>query len=149
MLLGRQQQFELSGQQTGMEAFKAIQLRAGTVAHGDVVKYGTAGRVATNGDTEVDLGRFTLFEPFHFHFHRTPADTAVAVDMPAPATWTALQLLEERHATRIADGTRWRIALPPEARKLVWIELRFEKPVPELENWPTLRSLALPQPRVK
>ncbi len=145
ILLGRRQQFELSGQQTGIEAFKAVQLRAGTVAHGEVVKFGTTGRVATNGETEVDLGRFTLFEPFHFHFHRTVAEERVAVDMPAPATWTALQLLEERHATRIAEGTRWRIALPPEASKLIWVELRFEKPIPELESWPTRRSLGLPQ----
>jgi hypothetical protein len=148
-LLGRRQQFELSGQQTGIEAFKGIQLRAGTVAHGEVVKFGTTGRVATNAEAEVNLGRFTLFEPFHFHFHRTLADDRVAVDMPAPATWTAIQLLEERHATRIADGTKWRIALPPEAGKLIWIELRFEKAIPELETWPTLRTLALPPARVK
>src|SRR5690606_30872575 len=107
VLLGRRQQFELSGQQTGMEAFQGIQLRAGTVAHGEVVKFGTTGRVPTNGEAEVNLGRFTMFEPFHFHFHKTTADERVAVDMPAPSTWTALQLLEERHATRIADGTRW------------------------------------------
>ena len=96
VLPGRQEQFELSGQRTGITTFRAMQLRAGTIEHGAVVKYGTPGLVPTDAGSEVELGRFTLYEPFHFHFHRAVTDTHIAVDMPAPATWTALELLDER-----------------------------------------------------
>jgi hypothetical protein len=142
-LLGQQLQFELSGQRTGITTFHAIQLRAGTVAHGAVVKYGTSGPVPTETPSEIELGRFTLYEPFHFHFHRAANDPRVAVDMPAPSTWTALELLSERQATRVGDGTRWRVALSPETGKLIWVELRFNKPFPELDAWPTREQIGL------
>jgi hypothetical protein len=63
--------------------------------------------------------------------------------MAAPSTWTALELLSERQATRIGEGSRWRVALTPEAGKLIWIELRFEKPFPDLDAWPTREQIGL------
>jgi len=143
VLLGRQQQFELSGQRTDITSMRAMQLRAGTTNHGSVVKYGTPGLVPTDAASEVELGRFTLYEPFHFHFHRAVTDTHIAVDMPAPAEWTALELLNERQATRIADGTRWRVALAPEPGKLIWVEVRFDKPFPDFDAWPTAEQVGL------
>ena len=140
VLLGRQQQFELSGQRTDITTYRAVQLRAGTIEHGAVVKYGTPGLVPTDAGSEIELGRFTLYEPFHFHFHRAVTDTHIAVDMPAPSTWTALELLDERQGTRIADGTRWRVSLAPESGKLIWVEMRFDKPFPDFDAWPTRRT---------
>jgi hypothetical protein len=142
-LPGQPQQFALSGQRTGITTFHAIQLRAGTIDHGAVVKFGTSGPVPTETSGEIELGRFTLYEPFHFHFHRAVNDSKVAVDMPAPSTWTALELLSERQATRVGDGTRWRVALSPETGKLIWVELRFDKPFPELDAWPTREQIGL------
>lgn len=144
VLPGRQQQFELSGQRTGITTFKAMQLRAGTVEHGAVVKYGTPGLVPTDGASETELGRFTLYEPFHFHFHHAVTDQHIAVDMAAPSTWTSLELLFERQGTRIGDGTRWRVALPPEPGKLIWVEIRFDKPFPDFDTWPTREQVGLP-----
>jgi len=144
VLLGKQQQFELSGQRTGITTFKAMQLRAGTIEHGSVVKYGTPGLVPTDGAGETELGRFTLYEPFHFHFHRSVTDTHIAVDMPAPSPWTSLELLFEHQGTRIGDGTRWRVALSPEPGKLIWVEIRFDKPFPDFDAWPTREQIGLP-----
>ncbi|HSI15442.1 MAG TPA: type VI secretion protein IcmF/TssM N-terminal domain-containing protein [Chthoniobacter sp.] len=143
VLLGRQQQFELSGQRTGITTFRAVQLRAGTTDHGSVVKYGTPGLVPTDAPSEIELGRFTLYEPFHFHFHRAATDPHIAVDMPAPSTWTSLELLNERQGTRIGDGTRWRVSLSPEPGKIIWVEMRFDKPFPDFDAWPTAEQVGL------
>ena len=143
VLLGRKEQFDLSGQQTAMGVYRAVQVRAGTIAHGSAVKYGTPGRVPTEASAEVELGRFTTYEPFHFHFHTTVEDSRVAVDMPAPAEWTALQLIHERAGLRVGDGTQWQVALTPATGKLIWIELRFDKPLPPLDEWPTKLSTGL------
>jgi hypothetical protein len=147
VLLPHREQFDLSGQRTGMDFFKAIQMRAGTRVHGATVKYGTPGLIPTDSPSETPLGRFTMFEPFHFHFHKSPADPQIAVDMPAPEKWTAILLPFENHATRLDGGRRWRTALRPAPDKLIWIELRFEEPLPDFDEWPTLRSLGLESPR--
>ncbi len=147
VLLPERQQFQLSGQSTGIDAFKGIQLRAGTIAHGSVVKYGTHGVVTTSAPSEKLLGKFTLYEPFHFHFHRSLSDSTIAVDMPTPDRWTALLLPFEQRAVRSKDGKTWRVGLRPAADKLIWIELRLEEPLPEFSEWPTLRSLGLERPR--
>ncbi len=145
VLLPRRDQFELSGQRTGMDFYKAIQMRAGSRVHGATVKYGTAGLVPTDSPSEISLGRFTMFEAFHFHFHKaiTDSPTQPAVDMPAPDRWTAILLPFERHATRLDGGKRWRGALSPAPDKLIWIEFRFEESLPAFDEWPTLRSLGL------
>jgi hypothetical protein len=143
VLPGRTVQFELSGQRTGITTYKAMQLRAGTVEHGAVVKYGTSTAVPTDAGSEIALGRFTLYEPFHFHFFRAVGDSHIAVDMPAPDTWTALELLNERQGTRVGDGTKWRVSLAPESGKIIWIELRFDKPFPDFDAWPTREQIGL------
>jgi hypothetical protein len=143
VLLPQRQQFELSGQKTGMDDFQGIQMRAGTIAHGAVVKFGTPGVVSTHAPAETVLGRFTLHEPFHFHFHKTLGSSPIAVDMPAPERWTALLLPFETRAVRSKDGKGWRVGLRPADDKLIWIEIRFEEPLPEFSDWPTLRSLGL------
>jgi hypothetical protein len=143
VLLGQRQQFELSGQKTGMTKYRAVQIRAGTTDHGSEVKYGTTGLVPTDAANEVELGRFTLAEAFHFHFHRTITDRTIANDMPAPSSWTSLELLNERQGLRIGDGTRWRVSLAPEPGQLIWIEFRFDKPFPEFDAWPTREQVGL------
>jgi hypothetical protein len=143
VLLPHRQQFELSGQRTGMDFFKAIQIRAGTRTHGAAVKYGTPGLVPTDSPNETILGSFTMFEPFHFHFHKSPADSQIAVDMAAPVRWTAILLPFESQATRLDGGKRWRAALRPAPDKLIWIEFRFVEPLPEFDEWPTFKTLGL------
>jgi IcmF-related N-terminal domain len=143
VLLSVREQAELSGARTGMGIYPAIQMRAGTTAHGSTVRSGTPGRVPTNSQNDVILGRFTMFEPFHFHFYFSPTDSAIAVDMPAPDRWTSIMLPWERQATRLDGGKRWRLALRPGEDKLIWIELRFDAPLPPFEEWPTLRSIGL------
>ena len=149
-LMNRADQFRLSGQQIGMDAFKAIELRVGTIDHATPIKRGTVGRVSTDTAADLELAKFTLHESFHFHFYHTLGDSAVAADIPAPGDWTALRVLDERRARRIGDGRRWQFALPASAGKLIWLEFRFDEPLPEFDDWPTTSSLgldALPPPR--
>jgi len=141
MLVNQRAQFELSGQQVGTDVYGGVQLRAGNIDHGAPVKGATPGRIPTNSSGDVELGRFRMDEAFHFHLHRTIADAAVALDQPAPDNWTALRLLEDYNGTRIGDGTRWRVSLRLPNGKLVWFELRFEKPLPPLADWPTRQTL--------
>lgn len=147
VLLPRGRQFELSGQRIGTDDFKGIRLRAGTIAHGATVKFGTPGIESTNSASEKVLGQFTLQEPFHFHFHRSTGDSTIAVDMPAPESWTALLLPFEQRAVRSNDGRSWRVGLQPANDKLIWIEIRFDEPLPEFSEWPTLHSLGLDDKR--
>jgi hypothetical protein len=147
VLMSRGEQLRLSGQQIGMDAFKQIELRVGTVDHALGVQAGAAGRLSTDSPTDRDIARFTLHEAFHFHFYRNPTDSAVSADMPAPTNWTSLRLLDQQNARRIGDGKRWQFALQPGDRKLVWIEFRFEAPFPEFNDWPTFRSIGLDNSR--
>jgi hypothetical protein len=66
--------------------------------------------------------------------------------MPAPGNWTALRLLDEKRGRRIGDGRRWQFALQPAPGKLLWFEFRFDTPLPEFDDWPTLQSIGLDTP---
>ena len=143
MLLNRNEQFRLSGQQVAMEAYKAIELRVGTIDHATPIKRGAIGAVASSAATDVELGKFTIFEPFHFHFLQSVSDPRVLMDMPQPADWTAIRVLYERQARRIGDGRRWQFNLVPAAGKRLWFEFRFDMPLPEFDDWPTRAALGL------
>jgi len=138
VLLGRADQFRLSGQSVAMDTFKAIELRVGTVSHATPVKLGAVGPVPSNMPTEAELGKFTMYEPFHFHFlSSAAARNPPLVDMPAPADWTAIRLPWERQAQRIDNGRRWQFALQPKPGMRLWFEFRFDAPLPEFDDWPT------------
>jgi hypothetical protein len=143
VLLGRNTQGQLSGQQIGTDAFKAIELRVGTIDHATPIRRGVIGQTPSDSAGDVELGKFTLHEPFHFHFYNSMGDSRVAVDMPAASAWTALQVLFERSARRIGDGRRWQLMLAPAKNKYIWFEFRFDAPLPEFEEWPTPQSLGL------
>lgn len=142
-LMSRTEQFRLSGQQVGMEAFKGIELRVGTIDHAIPVQSGAKGRISSETASDLELARFTLYEPFHFHFYRSLSDANLTADLPAPTNWTSLRMLDQQNARRIGDGRRWQFALQPANGKLFWIEFRFEEPFPEIVDWPTLSILGL------
>jgi hypothetical protein len=143
VLLNRNDQFRLSGQQIAMDTYKAIELRVGTIDHATPVKKGVIGRLPSDSPSDVEIGKFTLYEPFHFHFYFTMGDSRIAADIPAPANWTALRLLSERNARRLDGGRRWQFTINPAPGKLLWFELRFDAPLPELDDWPTAESIGI------
>jgi hypothetical protein len=67
------------------------------------------------------------------------------VEVAATADWSAIRFLYEFHSQPIDKGARWRVRLAPEPNKYIWVEFRFEKPLPPFEVWSTPRSLGLPQ----
>jgi hypothetical protein len=144
VLLNRLEQFELSGQQTGTDVFKAIEARAGTIDHGAVVKGVDVRVVRTDAASDVELGRFKLNESFHFHIYRSPEDRSWT-ELAAPPNWTAIRFLHENNARPAGDGMRWRVALSPVPGKLIWLEFRFEKPLPSFDEWPGRETLGLPR----
>jgi len=138
VLLSRDDQFRLSGQSVAMDTFKAIELRVGTITHATPVKQGAVGPVPSNMPKEAELGKFTMYEPFHFHFLASAAArNPPLVDMPAPTDWTAIRLPWERQAQRIDEGRRWQFALVPRPGMRLWFEFRFDAPLPEFDDWPT------------
>jgi IcmF-related N-terminal domain len=142
VLLSRADQFRLSGQSVAMDTFKAIELRVGTISHATPVKLGAIGPVPSNMPAEAELGKFTMYEPFHFHFlSSAAARTPPLVDMPAPTDWTSIRLPWERQAQRIEDGRRWQFALQPRPGMRLWFEFRFDAPLPEFDDWPTRTSV--------
>jgi hypothetical protein len=153
-LMSRGDQFRLSGQQRmGLDLYRGIELRVGTIDHATPVKVGAIGKISTDAPSEFEIAKFTVYEPFHFHLYRMLSDANFVVDMPAPETWTAIRLLGEWAATRSADGTHWQLAINPargreQARsfrddKLIWLEFKFDAPVPSFDDWPTAKSLGL------
>jgi hypothetical protein len=146
VLLNRNDQFRLSGQQVAMDLYKAIELRVGTIDHATPVKQGATGPIPSNSAADVELGKFTMYEPFHFHFLQSTTDRRILVDMPAPSDWTAIRLLWERQAQRIGDGRRWQFALDPAPGRRLWFEFRFDAPLPEFDDWPTRSALGFPGP---
>jgi len=146
VLLNRNDQFRLSGQQVAMETYKAIELRVGTIDHATPIRRGAIGPVASSSASDVELGKFTVYEPFHFHFLANTSDPRPLVDMPAPGDWTSVRELYERQARRIGDGRRWQFALQPAQGKRLWFEFRFDVPLPEFDDWPTRATLGLGGP---
>ncbi len=145
VLLNRREQFELSGQQVGTDAFKAIEARAGTIDHGAVVKGVDARVVPTDSPSDVELGRFKLYEPFHFHVYRSAADRTWT-EAAAPRDWTAIRFLFENNGTPIDNGARWRVPIRMAGGKSIWLEFQFERPLPPFDDWPSRRSLGLSAP---
>lgn len=144
-LLGRAEQLRLSPQASAIDAFKQTELRVGTIEHATPVREGP-GRVPTNSPSNVELGKFELFIPFHFHFYRTIGE-AEPREVSFPGNWTALRILDERRAARIGDGRRWQFSLrPPASEKLLWYEFQFEAPLPELDDWPRRTLLDIDGP---
>jgi len=141
VLLSKADQFRLSGQSVAMDTFKAIELRVGSIDHATPVKQGAVGAVPSSSDREMELGKFTMYEPFHFHFLASTTDRRILVDMPAPTDWTSIRLLWERQAQRIDGGRRWQFALLPKPGMRLWFEFRFDAPLPEFDDWPTRTSL--------
>ena len=145
VLLNSREQFELSGQQVGTDVYRAIEARAGTVDHGAVVKGVDARVVSTDSASDVELGRFKLYEPFHFHVYRSAGDHSWT-EVPAPRDWTAIRFLFESNANPIDNGARWRVPIRMAGGKAIWLEFQFERPLPPFDDWPSRRSLGLNAP---
>jgi len=142
VLLSKADQFRLSGQSVALDTFKAIELRVGTIDHATPIKQGAVGAIPSTSDKETELGKFTMYEPFHFHFLSSVADRRPLVDMPAPNDWTSIRLLYEMQAQHVGNGKRWQFALQPKPNMRMWFEFRFDAPLPEsFEDWPTRATL--------
>jgi hypothetical protein len=147
VLLGRADQLRLSPQASAMDAFKQTELRVGAIDHATPVRGGPQ-RVPSDSPTSVVLGKFELFTQFHFHFYRNPGE-ARPLEVPAPADWTALRILDQQRATRLADGRRWQFPIQPAQGKVLWYEFQFDAPLPEFEDWPRKTLLDIDAPPVR
>jgi outer membrane lipoprotein-sorting protein len=101
--------------------------------------------VPTDSPSDVELGRFKLYEPFHFHVYRSAADRTWT-EVAAPRDWTAIRFLFENNATPVDNGARWRVPIRMAGGKSIWLEFQFERPLPSFDDWPSRRSLGLSAP---
>jgi hypothetical protein len=144
VLLGRSDQLRLSPQASAMDAFKQTELRVGAIDHATPVRGGPQ-RVPSDSPSTVVLGKFELFTQFHFHFYRNPGESR-PLEVPAPADWTALRILDQQRATRLADGRRWQFAIQPVQGKVMWYEFQFDAPLPDFDDWPKRTLLDVDAP---
>jgi hypothetical protein len=144
VLLGRADQLRLSPQASAMDTFKQTELRVGDIYHATPVRGGPQ-RIPSDSPTSVVLGKFELFTQFHFHFYRTAGESKL-LEVPAPADWTALRILDQQRATRLADGRRWQFAIQPVPGKVLWYEFQFDAPLPDFDDWPRKNLLEVNAP---
>lgn len=140
VLLSRDEQQRASGLKCGLDDYRAIELRAGPVKHVDKRQ----APIPTDSPSEQPLERsFPLDQAFHFHLYPAAPDSEY-VDIPEEEEWTALWLADKNAASRSNGGQTFRAAISERVGgKQIMVELRFEEPLPEFENWPTLTKLGL------
>jgi hypothetical protein len=75
----------------------------------------------------------------NFYFH--PSDTEPGATVSFAGPWGCLRLLHEADSvSRLEDGKAWRAAVvvkdDADQERLLWVSLRFEKSLPEIDAWP-------------
>lgn len=132
----KDQKILADGAQSVLGMWAALRIDQGTGKKGslNVMQEETkaVGKVAYSGD------------PVVFKFYRFPVDvTNDKVDRTrsVSGTWVPLRLLHDLKGKRLTgDGRKWQVELviaDSEARpRVVWLELEFKNPLPNLKDWP-------------
>jgi hypothetical protein len=95
----------------------------------------------------VDLGRFPLPDnQFTIDFFRGVDDPAPDRTFSTSADWAVMRLLLQPSTHRRDGGKEWEVMLPlvdeTGKKRFLFLLLQFEKPLPEMSDWPTRAQLA-------
>ncbi len=99
--------------------------------------------------TTTVLGRVPVSdESFQLEFLTRDSDTVDGPTVPYTRTWAPLQLLQQGNARRLpGDGKEWEVSLPLKdalgGNRYALLHLTFEKPLPDMQRWPTAASVGL------
>ncbi len=111
-----------------------------------VLRFGSQ-RVRTEARASTDLARFPASEStLQVDFFRGVDDEAPDKTFAVTAPWAALRLLQEPFARRLEGGRDWEvmISLKDESGtdRYLLLVLSFEKPLPEIDQWPSAEQIA-------
>lgn len=106
----------------------------------------TGKRVGFGGD-RIEESALPI-DAIRIRFKQNPADRFLdgrALVFPAAeekdrswtGSWTPLRLIFLKGAVRLTDGAEWLVPIPTQNNSAVVIKLKFEKPLPKLDQWPT------------
>ena len=112
-----------------------------------VTRIGTQ-RVRTEARSTADLARFPVSESaLRVDFFRGVDDTEPDKSFAYDSMWAVLKLIQEPFARRLPGGKEWEVmvSLKDDAgqERFLLLIVQFEKPLPELEQWPSATQLAL------
>jgi hypothetical protein len=110
-----------------------------------------ANRLSTEATGGADLGKFPLADSqFTIDFFRGVDDPKPDRTFSFTSDWAVMRLLHQSYTHRRDGGKDWEVMLPlvdgAGKQRFLFLLLQFEKPLPEVNDWPTRAQLAAPAP---
>ncbi|MEI7773918.1 MAG: type VI secretion protein IcmF/TssM N-terminal domain-containing protein [Verrucomicrobiota bacterium] len=102
------------------------------------------GRVQpTSVASNTEIGRFPLDNDFSATFKEYSDGGGNSKTVSGGGNWSLFKLLKQGAKTRqLEGGRRIQLAMPVDGRS-IWFEFTFDKPLPDLETWPTKEKIGL------
>ena len=140
-LLGRADQRRTLMKQLGTEEF-------GSKFIGNIwrtIRFGTE-RFRTESQTDKDIGHLTVADTsLLIDFFKFDDDAQPDRHFTFTGPWAIIQLIQEPIVRRLSGGKNWEVMLPLRddngQDRYVLLILKFERPLPEIEQWPTVDRL--------
>ena len=115
-----------------------------------VLRVGTQ-RVRTEEPADKELGRFLVSEGnLRIDFFKEVDDDSPDRTFTLGSSWAALQLVQQPFARRLPGGKDWDVMISLKdgsgQDRFLMLRLTFEKPLPEIDQWPTAAASAWPAP---
>jgi hypothetical protein len=102
----------------------------------------SSGIVPLDSASDSALGQLQLDAPFRFRlFHKPSGGSSEFVE--GGEDWSVLRILSRFGGKPLDTGQYWRVSLKPGEPTAVWIQVYFDRPMPDFETWPTLDSVGL------
>ena len=110
------------------------------------------GSIRTEANANDDLARLAISEPglnIEFFLGNDDKEPDCTYSLGGNVDWAVLRLLQEPSVRRLAGGKEWEITITQKPRdgssgeRQLLLLLRFEKPLPEINQWPSAIRLGL------
>jgi len=104
-------------------------------------------RLSTEAAAATEIGRFPLADSaFPIDFYRGVDDPKPDRSLAFTGDWAVMRLLHQSYTRRRDGGKDWEVMLPLKdgagRPRYLFLLLQFEKPLPEMADWPTRAQLA-------
>jgi hypothetical protein len=108
-------------------------------------------RVPTESTASAAVGQLPLpANGFSIEFYRGVDDTKPDASVAFSGDWAVMRLLHQSYARRREGGKDWEIMLPLKDgaghQRSLFLVLQFERPLPEMADWPTRAQLTAAAP---
>lgn len=142
LLAGNAQRQLTTAYDNPLDLWPFVELRNGTYRHAVAAIGDVRGRTRSDAAGDVQLGRFAVPAPFHFHFYRSQSGP-IDVDLRCEDTYTSVRMIQGLFGPAHLDNGAWIAPVSPDRTHMLWIKLQFPKAPPSRADWPTRDSLEL------